>query len=220
MAAYDLVHGGGHGGWCWDRLVPLLREAGHQVFAPTLRGVGERLGEGTPDLTLHDHIDEVAQLIARQVSVNVILGGHSYGGMVIIGVAGQVRERVRSLFISTPLSRTTGKRWSTPLPDAWSCRARLADHRRGRTCLVAGDDPTVRLRPDRAGGHRLCRRQADTAPLEDDESTAANARSRSCRAHPARDHQLQRDAWAADPTRPATGGSRASRCGRSIPAMT
>jgi pimeloyl-ACP methyl ester carboxylesterase len=97
MATYVLVHGGGHGGWCWDRLAPLLREAGHQVFAPTLRGVGDRLGEGTPDLTLDDHIAEVAEFILSQDLADVILGGHSYGGMVITGVAARVPERIARL---------------------------------------------------------------------------------------------------------------------------
>jgi pimeloyl-ACP methyl ester carboxylesterase len=97
MATYVLVHGGGHGGWCWDRLAPLLREAGHQVLAPTLKGVGERLGEGAPDLTLDDHIAEVAGLIARQDLADVILGGHSYGGMVTTGVADRAPERIARL---------------------------------------------------------------------------------------------------------------------------
>jgi pimeloyl-ACP methyl ester carboxylesterase len=97
MATYVLVHGGGHGGWCWDRLAPLLREAGHRVFAPTLRGVAERLGEATPDLTLDDHIGEVAALIVAEDLTEVILGGHSYGGMVITGVADRLPDRIARL---------------------------------------------------------------------------------------------------------------------------
>ena len=42
MASFVLVHGGGHGGWCWSRVAPLLRAAGHEVYTPTLTGLGER----------------------------------------------------------------------------------------------------------------------------------------------------------------------------------
>ena len=97
MAVFVLVHGGGHGGWCWDRLAPLLRLAGHTVFAPTLRGVAERLGEGAPELGLADHIAEVVQLIADRDLRDTILCGHSYGGMVITGVADHAAARVARL---------------------------------------------------------------------------------------------------------------------------
>ena len=46
MATYVLVHGAWHGGWCWKKLVPLLRDAGAEVFAPTLTGMGERARAG------------------------------------------------------------------------------------------------------------------------------------------------------------------------------
>ncbi|MCX7283618.1 MAG: alpha/beta fold hydrolase [Novosphingobium sp.] len=97
IATYVLVHGGGHGGWCWDRLVPLLRSAGHQVFAPTLRGVAERFSEGSADVDLDAHVREIERLIVSEDLTDVVLVGHSYAGMVISGVAGSVPERIRRL---------------------------------------------------------------------------------------------------------------------------
>ena len=97
MSTFVLIHGGGHGGWCWDRLAPILRNAGHAVFTPTLKGVGERLTEASPDLDLDTHIDEVVRLIVRNDLRNAIVVGHSYGGMVITGVADRAPDRVGRL---------------------------------------------------------------------------------------------------------------------------
>src|SRR5271154_7543097 len=87
MASFVLVHGGGHGGWCWSRLAPLLRAAGHQVYTPTLTGLGERSHLVTPDTDLDTHIADVVGVLKFEDLTNAILVGHSYGGMVITGVA-------------------------------------------------------------------------------------------------------------------------------------
>ncbi|MCB2073484.1 MAG: alpha/beta fold hydrolase [Novosphingobium sp.] len=106
MAVFVLVHGGGHGGWCWDRLAPLLRDAGHEVHIPVLKGVGERFGELTADIGLSTHVEEVAKLIADRDLRDVILVGHSYGCMVITGVAGSVPGRIAELvFLDGPHPR-------------------------------------------------------------------------------------------------------------------
>ena len=52
MATYVLVHGAWHGGWCWNRVAPLLRDAGHEVFTPTLTGLGERVHLASPEVDL------------------------------------------------------------------------------------------------------------------------------------------------------------------------
>ncbi len=97
MAVYVLVHGGWHGAWCWDRVAPLLREAGHQVFTPTLTGMGELEGLLTPEIGLDTHIEDVVKLLEAQDLRGVILIGHSYSGMVITGVADCVPKRVAHL---------------------------------------------------------------------------------------------------------------------------
>jgi pimeloyl-ACP methyl ester carboxylesterase len=97
MATFVLVHGGGHGGWCWQRLTPLLRDAGHDVYAPTLTGLGERAHLLTADVDLDTHIADVTALLHFEDLTGVILVGHSYGGMVIAGVADRALGRIGHL---------------------------------------------------------------------------------------------------------------------------
>ena len=103
MATFVLVHGGGHGAWCWERLVPLLTARDHAAFTPVLTGVGERADEATPATNLSTHIADVCALIEREDLREVILCGHSYGGMVITGVAGRLPDRIAELvFLDAP----------------------------------------------------------------------------------------------------------------------
>ncbi len=97
MATFVLVHGGWHGGWCWEKLIPFLEAAGHEVYAPTLTGLAERAAELSPDIGLDTHIQDVVGLLQQRDLRGVILVGHSYGGMVITGVADAVPERVAHL---------------------------------------------------------------------------------------------------------------------------
>lgn len=97
MATFVLVHGAWHGGWCWKRVTPLLRAAGHEVYTPTLTGLGERAHLLGPAVTLSTHIEDVASLFFYEDLSDVLLVGHSYGGMVITGVAEHVPERLRRL---------------------------------------------------------------------------------------------------------------------------
>jgi pimeloyl-ACP methyl ester carboxylesterase len=97
MASYVLVHGGGHGGWCYGRVAPLLRAAGHDVFTPTLTGLGERAHLLSAAVDLDLHVRDVVALLHSEDLRDVILVGHSYGGMVITGVADRVSDRVGRL---------------------------------------------------------------------------------------------------------------------------
>jgi pimeloyl-ACP methyl ester carboxylesterase len=94
MATYVLVHGGGHGGWCYQPVARLLRAAGHEVYAPTLTGLGERSHLLSPDIDLDLHIQDVVAVLHYEDLHDVILVGHSYGGMVITGVADRAADRV------------------------------------------------------------------------------------------------------------------------------
>ncbi len=82
-----LVHGAWHGGWCWDRVEPLLRERGSRTLTPTLAGLGERAQLLDRSVDLETHIAEVCALIAGERLSEIVLVGHSYGGFVISGVA-------------------------------------------------------------------------------------------------------------------------------------
>jgi pimeloyl-ACP methyl ester carboxylesterase len=97
MATYVLVHGGGHGGWCYQPVARLLRGEGHEVYAPTLTGLADRRHLLGPDVDLETHISDIANLIAFEGLTDVILVGHSYGGMVITGAADRAGERIGQL---------------------------------------------------------------------------------------------------------------------------
>jgi pimeloyl-ACP methyl ester carboxylesterase len=97
VATYVLVHGGGHGGWCYQRVAPLLRERGHDVYTPTLTGLGERAHLLDDHVDLERHVTDVAAVLRFEDLRDVILVGHSYGGMVITGAADRVADRVGRL---------------------------------------------------------------------------------------------------------------------------
>ena len=97
MATYVLVHGAWHGGWCWRKLTPLLRAAGHEAHAPTLTGLGERVHLATPEVSTDTHVQDVCNLLEYEDLSGVVLVGHSYGGHVIAGVADQAPERLAHL---------------------------------------------------------------------------------------------------------------------------
>jgi pimeloyl-ACP methyl ester carboxylesterase len=94
MATFVLVHGGWHGGWCWKRVTPLLRAAGHEVYTPTLTGFGERVHLARPEIGLETHIQDVLGVLEYEDLADVVLVGHSFGGMVITSVADRRPERI------------------------------------------------------------------------------------------------------------------------------
>lgn len=98
MATFVLVHGGFHGGWCYSRVAKRLRAEGHEVHTPTLSGVGERAHLAGQAINLSTHIQDVVATILTEDLRDVILCGHSYGGMVITGVTGRLGNRIRTLF--------------------------------------------------------------------------------------------------------------------------
>lgn len=81
----------------WQRLAPLLRKAGHEVFAPSLTGVGERAHLASPSVNVSTHIADVLGTLAYERLKGVVLVGHSYGGMVVTGVADRAAERIAAL---------------------------------------------------------------------------------------------------------------------------
>jgi len=97
MTTFVLVHGAWHGGWCWARTARSLRNAGHEVHTPTLTGLGDRVHLMSRGVTLDTHIDDIVNLFEAEELNDVVLCGHSYGGMVISGVADRVPGRIRSL---------------------------------------------------------------------------------------------------------------------------
>lgn len=97
MATFVLVHGTGHGGWCWQKVAPILRAAGSEVYAPTLTGVSGRSHLVNCGVNLSTHITDITNLLFYEDLSDVILVGHSYGGMVITGAAAKAPGRLRQL---------------------------------------------------------------------------------------------------------------------------
>ena len=78
MATYLLVHGGWLGGWYWRRVTSMLREANHEVFTPTLTGLGERAHLLSPEIDLDTHIRDIMGVLKYEDLHDLILVGHSY----------------------------------------------------------------------------------------------------------------------------------------------
>lgn len=97
MATLVIVHGAMAGGWQWQRVRPLLRAAGHEVYTPTLTGLGERVHLAHPDIDLETHIQDVVNVLEYEDLHAVTLVGHSYSGMVITGVADRAADRLAQL---------------------------------------------------------------------------------------------------------------------------
>ena len=92
---FVLVHGATAGGWEWKRTGEFLTADGHTVYRPTLTGLGEREHLNSTEVDLQTHIDDVVNLILFEDLHDVVLTGHSYGGMVVTGVMDRIPERLR-----------------------------------------------------------------------------------------------------------------------------
>lgn len=97
MATFVLVHGAWMGGWGYKPVARRLREAGHEVHTPTLTGLGERTHLASPAITLSTHIQDVVNVFDYENIERAVLVGHSYGGMVVTGVASKLADRLSSL---------------------------------------------------------------------------------------------------------------------------
>jgi pimeloyl-ACP methyl ester carboxylesterase len=92
-----IVHGAWGGSWAFRNVDTLLREKGFNVYRPQLTGQGERVHLARPDIGLNTHIEDVVNMILFEDLHDIILVGHSYGGMVISGVADRVPDRIKRL---------------------------------------------------------------------------------------------------------------------------
>jgi len=97
MTVYVLVHGAWSGAYSYRRVRPLLRSAGHEVFAPTLTGLGDRAHLASPQVGLSTHVRDVVNLVRYEDLTDIVLVGHSYGGMVITGAAEKLGGRIAHL---------------------------------------------------------------------------------------------------------------------------
>ena len=99
-----VCHGAWSAGWAWKKMHPLMQVAGHRLITPTYTGLGERAHLASPAVDLDTHIKDVIGALEMEDLTEVVLIGHSYGGMVISGVAGLILRRERT---STPLASSS-----------------------------------------------------------------------------------------------------------------
>ena len=97
MATFILTHGAWAGSWMWQEVAAKLRQAGHQVYTPTLTGMGERVHLAGPEIDLNTHIQDVKNVLVYEDLRQVNLVGYSSGGIVAAGVAELVPERISHL---------------------------------------------------------------------------------------------------------------------------
>jgi pimeloyl-ACP methyl ester carboxylesterase len=122
---YMLLHGAWHGAWCWRLVADDLRARGHNVFTPTQTGVGERRHLLSRDITLDVFIADLTNVFEMEELQDVILVGHSFGGLPISGVADRMPERIRHLvFLDSTILENGQTPFSVLPPDVVAERRR------------------------------------------------------------------------------------------------
>jgi pimeloyl-ACP methyl ester carboxylesterase len=97
VATFLVAHGGWSAGWSWKKMHPLMSAAGHRLITPTYTGLGEREHLSSPSNDLETHIHDVLAVIKYEDLRDIVLIGHSYGGMVATGVADRANNRISQL---------------------------------------------------------------------------------------------------------------------------
>jgi pimeloyl-ACP methyl ester carboxylesterase len=121
-ATFVLVHGAWHGGWCYARVAEILRARGGRVFTPTMTGLGERVHAATADITLTTHVTDIVNVLRYEDLHDVVLCGHSYGGLVISGVVEAVPERIAALVYLDAFVPENGQSLHDLVPEAQRTR--------------------------------------------------------------------------------------------------
>jgi pimeloyl-ACP methyl ester carboxylesterase len=144
-ATFVLVHGAWTGGWVWHHVAAQLRRQGHEVYAPTCTGVGERAHLISPAIGLGTWIEDVSALLETEDLHQVHLVGSGFGGVVISGVADRARERIDSLIYFDALVIPDGSSAFDQFPPE-------VQERRRREIAASGDDSLLPAPPVRSFG--------------------------------------------------------------------
>ncbi|HVX83755.1 MAG TPA: alpha/beta hydrolase [Phycisphaerae bacterium] len=116
MATYVIVHGAWGGSAGWTPTAERLRAAGHAVYTPTLTGLGQRKHLFSGAINLSTHVQDVAGVIESENLRDFVLVGHSYGGMVITGVADRIPDRIKQLIYVDACLPNDGESLNDVLP--------------------------------------------------------------------------------------------------------
>lgn len=129
---YVLVHGGFHGGWCWKHVAEHLRTAGHRVFTPTQTGLGERAHLLNADVGIETFVQDIVGVVEAEELSDVILVGHSFGGIAVSGTADRLRERIRHVVYLDALIPEMDKSVFDQIPkDVVAARLKLVQEHNG-----------------------------------------------------------------------------------------
>jgi pimeloyl-ACP methyl ester carboxylesterase len=162
MATFVIVHGAWSGGHAWRWVRPLLRSAGHEVFTPALTGLGERSHLASAQVDLETHVRDVIAVLEYEDLREVVLVGHSYGGMVISGVADRVPERLALLVYLDAEVPMDGQSELDLLPVQERAGYEEAARSKGQGWLIRqGRSGAARIRPARTVGSGMAIRRAD-----------------------------------------------------------
>ena len=146
-ATFVLVHGAWAGAWIWKKVIPLLRAAGHDVYATTATGLGDRVHLADPAIDLDVYITDVVNVLEYEDLTDVTLVGWSFGGLIITGVAEQVPERLAQLVYldaAVPADGETGYAGYTDEGIGFEYRAGVEAGRPGFEVVHAGVEEFVR----------------------------------------------------------------------------
>ena len=120
-----LAHGSWHGGWCWRPVAERLAAAGHRVYAPSYTGMGDRAHLLSRSITIDTFVEDLVQVIQTEELNDVILVGHSFGGIPITGVADRIPERLAHLVYFDAIVLQSGQNAFSVYPQA-DADARIA----------------------------------------------------------------------------------------------
>ncbi len=133
-----MVHGGGHGGWCWKWTAAVLRGGGHDVQTPTLTGFGERSHLAGCATSFQTFVEDVVNVVRFEDLHDVVLVGHSMGGTIIPRVAEEIPDRVRRVVWLTAAVCADGETLLEAIPPSpWMTKA-----------VSAQPDGTIRTDPE------------------------------------------------------------------------
>ena len=136
MTTFVMIHGGWGGGWCWNRLTPLLRRAGHEVYSPSLTGLGDRAHLAGPHIDLDTHVNDVLGVLDAEELEDVVLVGHSYAGMVITGAADRAASKLRRLVYLDAFLPENGKASTDYLVPARAVHLHEEGHATGMVSML------------------------------------------------------------------------------------
>ena len=133
MATYVLVHGAWHTGAELEPTAAPIRAAGHEVHTPTI--AGNKPGDAKT-VGLKDAIKSIVDYLTQKNLKDVILVGHSYGGMVITGVADQVPEKIRRLVYWNAFVPNNGESLNDMVPPPFVALFDQIEAQRGDSTVV------------------------------------------------------------------------------------